>query len=120
MHRSTLLALGLVAGQAVAETVHGVVVFSRHGDRTSKHYSGYGLTSLGASQNFQVGSDYRARYLEAGLSIRSWASRLMNTSPRRSLPVLPPAASSPTRPRPSSRACTLPWPASTRSSPSAS
>ncbi|KAK7228193.1 hypothetical protein V2G26_000363 [Clonostachys chloroleuca] len=66
MHHSALLALGLVAGQAVAETVHGVVVFSRHGDRTSKHYSGYGLTSLGASQNFQVGSDYRARYLEAG------------------------------------------------------
>ncbi|KAK4198888.1 putative lysosomal acid phosphatase [Triangularia verruculosa] len=57
--------LGLLAGGAMAETVHGVVVFSRHGDRTTKHYGAQQLTNLGASQNFQVGSDYRARYIEA-------------------------------------------------------
>lgn len=32
---------------------------------TSKHYSGYGLTSLGFEQNFQVGSKYRERYLSS-------------------------------------------------------
>jgi prostatic aicd phosphatase len=54
--------LGLIAGSA-AETVHGVVVFTRHGDRTTKHYGAQRLTSLGASQCFQVGSGYRARYI---------------------------------------------------------
>ncbi|KAK0735332.1 histidine acid phosphatase [Apiosordaria backusii] len=56
----------MLAGRAVAETVHGVVVFTRHGDRTTKHYGAQALTNLGTSQNFQVGSDYRARYIEAG------------------------------------------------------
>ncbi|KAL8289533.1 hypothetical protein RB597_001240 [Gaeumannomyces tritici] len=64
---TVILALaGLLAGSAVAETVHGVVVFSRHGDRTVKHYGAQALTNLGATQNFQVGSGYRARYLTAG------------------------------------------------------
>ncbi|KAK4454682.1 histidine phosphatase superfamily [Podospora aff. communis PSN243] len=54
--------LGLIAG-AAAETVHGVVVFTRHGDRTTKHYGAQALTSLGASQCFQVGNGYRARYI---------------------------------------------------------
>ncbi|KAK4233984.1 histidine phosphatase superfamily [Achaetomium macrosporum] len=62
---STLaLAGGLFAATgAAAETVHGVLVFSRHGDRTAKHFGNTVLTSLGAQQVFQVGSDYRARYL---------------------------------------------------------
>ncbi|KAM5344823.1 hypothetical protein ACJ41O_010685 [Fusarium nematophilum] len=58
--------LGLLMSTAAAETIHGVVVFSRHGDRTTKWYGAQSLTSLGAEQNFQVGSDYRSRYLEAG------------------------------------------------------
>lgn len=33
---------------------------------TTKHYGAQALTFLGAQQNFQVGSDYRARYLAAG------------------------------------------------------
>ena len=33
---------------------------------TTKHYGAQSLTSLGATQNFQVGSGYRARYLTAG------------------------------------------------------
>ncbi|KAG9254302.1 histidine phosphatase superfamily [Emericellopsis atlantica] len=53
------------AASAAAEKVHGVVVFSRHGDRTTKWYGSQQLTSLGAEQNFQVGGDYRARYLES-------------------------------------------------------
>ncbi|KAL3485037.1 histidine phosphatase superfamily [Aspergillus germanicus] len=46
-----------------AETILGVTVYSRHGDRTSKHYKGYMLTNLGLQQNYQVGSDYRDRYI---------------------------------------------------------
>ncbi|KAK0391515.1 hypothetical protein NLU13_1015 [Sarocladium strictum] len=61
---NTLAAL-MLAGSAVAETIHGVVVFSRHGDRTAKWYGNAKLTSLGAEQVFQVGSDYRARYLNS-------------------------------------------------------
>jgi hypothetical protein len=33
---------------------------------TTKHYKAQALTSLGAEQVFQVGSDYRARYLASG------------------------------------------------------
>ncbi|KAF4337480.1 acid phosphatase [Fusarium beomiforme] len=57
--------LGLLVSTAAAETIHGVVVFSRHGDRTTKWYGVQSLTSLGAEQNFQVGSDYRSRYLSS-------------------------------------------------------
>ena len=42
------------------------MVFTRHGDRTTKHYGAQALTRLGATQNFQVGSDYRARYIASG------------------------------------------------------
>ncbi|KAJ3517954.1 hypothetical protein NM208_g14630 [Fusarium decemcellulare] len=57
--------LGLLFSTAAAETIHGVVVFSRHGDRSTKWYGAQSLTSLGAEQNFQVGSDYRSRYLSS-------------------------------------------------------
>ncbi|KAM7208393.1 prostatic acid phosphatase [Naviculisporaceae sp. PSN 640] len=57
--------VGCLTGAAVAETVHGVVIFTRHGDRTTKHYGAQALTSLGAQQNFQVGSSYRSRYLSS-------------------------------------------------------
>lgn len=56
----------LLASSTSAETVHGAVIYSRHGDRTTKHYGAQALTSLGAQQNFQVGSSYRSRYLTAG------------------------------------------------------
>ncbi|KAF2749263.1 phosphoglycerate mutase-like protein, partial [Sporormia fimetaria CBS 119925] len=55
---------------AAAETILGATVLTRHGDRTSKHYKGYGLTSLGAQQNFRVGSDFRARYINSSSSER--------------------------------------------------
>ncbi|KAJ4201243.1 hypothetical protein NW767_006892 [Fusarium falciforme] len=62
---SKALPFGLLFGTAAAETIHGVVVFSRHGDRTTKWYGAQALTPLGAEQNFQVGSDYRSRYLSS-------------------------------------------------------
>ncbi|KAI9853639.1 MAG: hypothetical protein M1813_002042 [Trichoglossum hirsutum] len=57
------LALSVLVTTALAETIHGVTVFTRHGDRTSKHYSNYRITSLGLTQNFLAGSYYRERYL---------------------------------------------------------
>ncbi|KAF6836732.1 histidine acid phosphatase [Colletotrichum plurivorum] len=65
MYSKALVALSSLAGIAAAETVHGVVVFTRHGDRNTKHYGAQAITSVGAQQCFQVGSDYRARYLES-------------------------------------------------------
>ncbi|KAF4453028.1 acid phosphatase [Fusarium austroafricanum] len=59
----TSLSLSLLVGNATSEVIHGAVVFSRHGDRTTKWYGAQSLTSLGAEQNFQVGRDYRDRYL---------------------------------------------------------
>ncbi|KKA27927.1 hypothetical protein TD95_003810 [Thielaviopsis punctulata] len=54
-----------LAGFAAAETVYGVSVFSRHGDRTAKHYNNQYLTKLGAHEVFSVGTGFRERYLLA-------------------------------------------------------
>ncbi|PSK59225.1 Lysosomal acid phosphatase [Elsinoe australis] len=57
---------GLTAGlaaTAAAETIHSVVVFSRHGDRTSKYFPVYQLTALGATEVYETGDFYRQRYL---------------------------------------------------------
>ncbi|PSN60641.1 phosphoglycerate mutase-like protein [Corynespora cassiicola Philippines] len=60
---------GLLLPAAVsAETILGVTVFTRHGDRASKHYPGYSLTNLGIQQNHQVGADYRSTYISANAS----------------------------------------------------
>ncbi|KAF2227146.1 histidine phosphatase superfamily [Elsinoe ampelina] len=59
--RTSLLA-GLAATTA-AETIHSVVVFSRHGDRSSKYYPLYQMTALGATQVYESGNFYRQRYL---------------------------------------------------------
>lgn len=55
--------LTALAATAAAETIHGVVIFTRHGDRTAKFYPTYSLTNLGAEQVYQSGSYYRDRYL---------------------------------------------------------
>jgi hypothetical protein len=63
--------LPLVSGllmPAAAETILGVTVFSRHGDRSSKHYKGYSLSAKGSQQVFSVGSDYRERYISSNSS----------------------------------------------------
>ncbi|KAK4246199.1 histidine phosphatase superfamily [Corynascus novoguineensis] len=64
IHTSSLALAGLAA-TAVAETIHGALVFTRHGDRTAKHFGNWVLTPLGAQQVFQVGTDYRSRYLSS-------------------------------------------------------
>ncbi len=65
MRRGIVVAASLLAATpAIAETVHGLVVFTRHGDRTSKTYKGYQMTRLGVEQVFQSGSRYRQRYIE--------------------------------------------------------
>ncbi|KAF3039993.1 hypothetical protein E8E11_006628 [Didymella keratinophila] len=60
-----LIAMLSLLAPAQAETVLGATVFSRHGDRTSKHYKGYNLTNLGFQQNYYVGQDYRNIYLNS-------------------------------------------------------
>lgn len=45
--KSFLLTAALAPIVVLGETVLGITVFSRHGDRTSKHYKGYTLTNLG-------------------------------------------------------------------------
>ncbi|KAJ6263354.1 hypothetical protein Dda_1917 [Drechslerella dactyloides] len=66
--KTSLLLLGGSVLPVWGETILGLTVFSRHGDRTSKHYSGYSLTNLGFQQNFQTGSFYRDLYLASGSS----------------------------------------------------
>ncbi|KAK6358501.1 hypothetical protein TWF730_007833 [Orbilia blumenaviensis] len=66
--KTSLVFLTASALPAFGETILGLTVFSRHGDRNSKHYSGYGLTNLGFQQNFQTGGLYRDTYLSANSS----------------------------------------------------
>ncbi|KAH8676346.1 histidine acid phosphatase [Xylariales sp. PMI_506] len=53
---------------ATAETVLGVFIFHRHGDRTSKSTPPTNLTSLGADQVFQAGTYFRNKYVAADSS----------------------------------------------------
>ncbi|RPB06237.1 phosphoglycerate mutase-like protein [Choiromyces venosus 120613-1] len=50
------------------ETVHSVVIFSRHGDRTAKTLGTTKLTALGKNQVYSSGQFYRARYLNSNSS----------------------------------------------------
>ena len=47
------------------ETVLGVYIFHRHGDRTTKSYPPTHLTDLGYAEVFQSGSFYRSRYIDS-------------------------------------------------------
>ena len=60
----SLASLTLVKG----ETVLGVYIFHRHGDRTPKTYAPVNMTSLGAEQCFDSGSYYRNRYVASDAS----------------------------------------------------
>lgn len=51
-----------------AETVLGVYIFSRHGDRTSKSTPPTVLTPLGYSEIFSSGTYYRNRYISSKAS----------------------------------------------------
>ncbi|KAI1265281.1 hypothetical protein F5Y18DRAFT_388310 [Xylariaceae sp. FL1019] len=48
---------------ARTETVLGIYVFSRHGDRTPKILAPANLTSLGADEVYESGGWYRSRYV---------------------------------------------------------
>ncbi|KAH8683053.1 histidine phosphatase superfamily [Tricladium varicosporioides] len=58
--------LGASLAVVVAETIHGVALVNRHGDRTSKHYPDYQLTNLGYRQSFDAGSFFRSTYVANG------------------------------------------------------
>ncbi|ORY56703.1 histidine phosphatase superfamily [Pseudomassariella vexata] len=67
---ATLLSLVslLAPSTAAAETVLGVYIFHRHGDRTPKSLGNVNLTALGADQVYQSGSYYRSRYVSSSSS----------------------------------------------------
>lgn len=70
MHTSLIFAIPtlLSATTAAAETVLGVYIFSRHGDRTSKSTPPTVLTPLGYSEIFSSGTYYRNRYISSNAS----------------------------------------------------
>lgn len=65
---SSLLFLSVLLPLVPAETVLGVYVFHRHGDRTSKSFAPTQLTDLGYQQVYQSGNFYRSRYIESNAS----------------------------------------------------
>ena len=60
--------LPLLPCSTSAETVLGVYIFSRHGDRTAKSSPATVLTPLGYSEVFNSGQYYRNRYISANAS----------------------------------------------------
>ena len=65
-----LLVLALPLTAYAAETVLGVYIFSRHGDRTAKSTPPSNLTDLGYSQIFTSGTYFRNRYIARDASAR--------------------------------------------------
>jgi Histidine phosphatase superfamily (branch 2) len=77
MRYSPALVAALAAGSASAqETVLGVYIFSRHGDRTAKETPPTSLTDLGYEEVFTSGTYFRNRYIAAGASNKIYG---MNT-----------------------------------------
>jgi hypothetical protein len=65
MALAAVLALATLVPAAAAETVLGVYIFHRHGDRTTKEWPPTSLTALGADQVLSSGTYYRNRYIDA-------------------------------------------------------
>ncbi|KAI1336426.1 histidine acid phosphatase-like protein [Xylariaceae sp. FL0016] len=63
-----LLSLATLSAAAKAETVLGVYIFSRHGDRTPKVLAPANLTSLGAEEVYSSGNYFRNRYVDSDAS----------------------------------------------------
>ena len=53
-----------------AETVFGVFIFHRHGDRTAKSTPPANLTNLGYSEVLSSGTYYRNRYISSNAPLR--------------------------------------------------
>ncbi|KAI9873937.1 MAG: hypothetical protein M1830_010377 [Pleopsidium flavum] len=64
-----LLSLGLPFTHA-AETILGVYIFSRHGDRTPKSLPPANLTDLGYQEIFTSGTYFRDRYISSAASAK--------------------------------------------------
>lgn len=75
----SLLALLPLSIQA-QETVLGVYVLHRHGDRTSKSWAPALLTDLGYKQVFDAGNFFRNRYISGNTSIYSINKDLVKLS----------------------------------------
>ncbi|KFY83364.1 hypothetical protein V498_08129 [Pseudogymnoascus sp. VKM F-4517 (FW-2822)] len=63
---NSITVLGASLAVIAAETIHGVALVNRHGDRTTKHYSTQQLTNLGYRQSFDAGSFFRSVYVTDG------------------------------------------------------
>ncbi|PBP27217.1 histidine acid phosphatase, partial [Diplocarpon rosae] len=72
----------LLSSVQAQETVLGVYIFHRHGDRTSKSTPPTTLTNLGYQQVWQSGNFYRNRYVDANSSsyIYGLSSDIVKTS----------------------------------------
>ncbi|TEA18827.1 hypothetical protein C8034_v010518 [Colletotrichum sidae] len=68
MELKHLLALGLTVAPAAAETVLGIYIFHRHGDRTAKKWPPVRFTDLGASEVYASGLYYGERYVRTNAS----------------------------------------------------
>ena len=64
----TLLALPIAAN--AAETILGVYIFSRHGDRSAKSIPPSNLTDLGYQEVFTSGTYFRNRYISSDATSR--------------------------------------------------
>ncbi|EPE07046.1 histidine acid phosphatase [Ophiostoma piceae UAMH 11346] len=62
--------LSLAAAAAADESVLGIYVFHRHGDRTTKSWPPTALTPLGADQVYASGTYFRDRYVSANATSR--------------------------------------------------
>jgi len=82
MRSSTLLLASAASSTVTAETVLGVYIFSRHGDRTSKSTPPTVLTDLGYQEIFTSGDYYRSRYIasDASRKIHGIASDIVKLS----------------------------------------
>lgn len=65
---------------AVAETVLGVYIFHRHGDRTSKSWPPTALTALGADQVYTAGTWFRNNYINGSSPILHVGTDLVSLS----------------------------------------
>ena len=72
MWLNALLALTAASSLANAqsETVLGVYMFHRHGDRTPKSLTPVNLTDLGYRQVYTSGQYYRSRYIDSSSALR--------------------------------------------------
>ncbi|KAL8948530.1 MAG: hypothetical protein Q9183_007682, partial [Haloplaca sp. 2 TL-2023] len=65
---SIIFLSALLSNTYAAETILGIYIFSRHGDRTPKSTPPANLTSLGYQQVFTSGTYFRERYIASNAS----------------------------------------------------